>query len=178
VEEIFIKAHHYERLALAEWTKGVISAQQGSPDDPILLLSSMDPSDGDLGKPERWQIKTLDSGRYNNFRFNKKLIFVSIPPQNDEKSLFSVAIRIFKRVAVPLSLVLARYEFVKQGHVVGVNASREALKKLIECNRELDEQQDPSKKNLDLASSKLARLKEELRDMGMNDDLYRQVSLR
>ena len=85
VEEIFLKAHHYERLALVEWCR---SNQNAASSEQMVLLLPQEKDSGVEGKPERWQIETVDTGRFASFRF-KKIIFTSVPPRASDTDLFA-----------------------------------------------------------------------------------------
>jgi len=85
VEEIFLKAHHYERLALVEWCR---SNQNSADGGASVLLLPQEKDSGVEGKPERWQIETVDTGRFASFRF-KKIVFTSVPPRPTNTDLFA-----------------------------------------------------------------------------------------
>lgn len=84
------------------------------------------PTGGAEGKPERWQIKTIDTGRFANFRLVwaccrdafscadgfssrwRKVIFTAIPALKSDKELFGLALKVLETTAVPLMVGFPR----------------------------------------------------------------------
>jgi hypothetical protein len=82
------------------------------------------------GLPEDWQIETLDTHRWYNFRW-RPIDCISVPPAVSRSVLFAQAMKLLERVAVPYNLLHARYQLPLVCSVVLVEAPLEPMCKIL-----------------------------------------------
>jgi len=138
------------------------------------------------GKPERWQIKTIDTGRFVNFRW-RKVIFTAMPVMSSEKDLFRLATRVLETASMPLMVLLSRYE--RSGlfaQVLSVDIPFEVMKAFvisqkrqneIEANREAGIDGCDGKSAAQMIKEEQEHVKSMWSQNGMSQELYRRFAM-
>jgi hypothetical protein len=111
---------------------------------------------GNTGRPETWQIQTLDTGRYRAFQWRKQVFNIvpaMLPDQQPSSSstvdndltpearldqLFKHAMSVLQRCSVALNILLCRYEMHDTGMVLATQCPLECLRQFVLSQRRQD----------------------------------------
>lgn len=133
VEEVFVRSRQNQVAFtfLLDWCK---HNRQASASFLKFPVDNTEPG-AVAGKPERWQIKTIDTGRFVKFRW-RPIIYTIIPPLQTNEALYAAAMSVLETAAFPLCILASRYERVANFiQVVSVDAPYACLHRLIEGQR-------------------------------------------
>jgi hypothetical protein len=192
VEEIFHRSECHRRAFpfFAEWVRDNV---KGSSD----FFRVPHGVEGIEGRPEKWFLRTLDTWRFRNLSW-RSIIFHAVPGYNGEPALFKAAIHVLETTAVPLMVLMARYEKAGIGRdrtavVLSLDIPFDCLKDFINTQNKMNQleaekakilakgEENTDKQQIERIDKEISRLGHDLRDNwkdeGINDDLYRQASL-
>lgn len=184
VEEVFVRSQLNQKVFtyFAEWCRDNRKLSSAFFKIPL----DLDVGGAAEGKPERWQIKTIDTGRFINFKW-RKVIFTAIPALQSDKELFGLAIKVLETTAVPLMALLSRYE--RSGlyaSVLSVDVPFEVMHAFvvsqkrqneIESRRDAGEEGYEQDKAAQMTREEHERMRTLWRRHGLGDELYRRFMM-
>eukprot|EP01103_Thecamoeba_quadrilineata_P002346 TRINITY_DN12316_c0_g1_i1.p1 TRINITY_DN12316_c0_g1~~TRINITY_DN12316_c0_g1_i1.p1 ORF type:complete len:422 (+),score=65.95 TRINITY_DN12316_c0_g1_i1:113-1267(+) len=154
----------YERQALSEWAK------QNSSDFPQIIYPS--PAEGNVpSRIEKWRLKTLDTNRWQDLRY-KSINYEAIPSLESKEKFFTQAIGVLKRVAIPLLIILNRYERASSTYVIGVDAPFSCIRAFVRAQRRMDVEGSEIKQKTCANEAK-----EKFESEGVSDAVYRELAM-